>query len=339
MRPMLLASLTVFVFGWVGLWVVARHEAKHAFATWLRNERAQGRAWTCPEERIGGFPLGIVVSCREPTFRGPLGDGIYEGTLDAFSADARLYFPTHVTVMLDGPLTLQDAKGGGPSARIDWSAAQLNLRGEVPGDLDRGQIELSDVVAVLPGQSMVAPLHIGQVEASFRPVLQKAMQPFDVEAALTLTDARIPEADAAFGSPSPLSAKLTATVTRFTADGTALPQLLEPWRDAGGQLRVKSFSFQKGAFRAEGEGRIELDDERRIEGRLDARFSGLEPVAKRFGIPTGAVQIGSALSNLFGSKGGNTDLNATDLALPLVAKDGHLWIGPVKIGVTLKPIY
>ena len=335
---MCLVSLLVLVVGWSALWVFARQQALQSFAGWLGSERAHGRLWTCPDRRIGGFPLGIELSCAEPTFKGPLADGIYSGSVARVTAGAQLYFPTHVVVDLAGPLLLQNV-GGGPSIRVDWSKALVTLRGDVPGDLDRGQVEITQAVVALPGEDAARPVRIGRLEAGFRPMLQTPAQPVDAETSFTMSDGQVPDADAAFGSTDSISASLTGTITRFGGTGPTIPQLLEPWREAGGQFRVKSFAFRKGDFRADGDGRLELDEDRRLQGRLETRFSGLEPVAKRFGIPTGAVALGGVLSNLLGGKGTSSGLGQPELALPLIAKEGRLWIGPVKTGIKLDPLY
>ena len=333
---MLVASLVTLVVGWSALWWFARHEAEQTFAAWIRNERAEGRIWTCPNQSIGGYPLGIVLSCRQPSFRGPLADGIYTGTLAGLQAEARLYFPTNVLVTLSGPLKLQDRKGGAPFT-AEWGSSKLTLRGEVPGDLDRGQIEFENLAATFPGES--APARVGRLEASFRSVPQNAVQPFDAETILSLTDAQIPSLDAALGNTEALTASVAATVTRFFGTAPTWPALLKPWREAGGQLRIRSLSLQKGGFRVEGDGKFDLDDERRPNGNFDARFIGLEPLAQKLGIPLPALQIGGALSALLGGKANAGNAGSAALALPIVAKDGRLWVGPVKTGVKLDPLY
>ena len=68
--------------------------------------------------------------------------------------------------------------------------------------------------------------------------------------------------------------------------------------------RSGRFGFAKGSFPRRRDGR-ELSgrpDQHQVQGRLDARFDGLAPVAARFGIPIAAVNVGGLLSGLLGGK-------------------------------------
>ena len=333
--PMLGLSLLLLVAGWTALWLFARYEAVVTFERWRTSERSFGRAWDCPNQHVGGYPLGIVLTCDHPTFKGPVADGLFQGGLDGLRAEARLYFPTNVIVTLAGPLALTEVAG---PRRFDarWSSALLTLRGLLPADLDRGLLELADL------QLGPVPLAASarQVTIGFKPINRAADARIDLEATLTADDAHVPELDTALGSTDPLQLRFSgfATQVAFTG-GVTLPELLDPWIAAGGQLHVGNLDLVKGAFQAHATGRLGLDEEHRLQGRLDTGFSGLEPVAARLGLPIAAVKVGGLLSGLLGGAAPASDAPAADLSLPIIAKDGRLKLGPVDTGVRLLPLY
>lgn len=332
---MVALSLLLLVAGWTALWLFARYEAVATFARWRLAERGFGRAWTCPDEHVGGFPLGIVLSCDHPTFKGPVGDGLFQGGIAGLRAEARLYFPTNVVVNLDGPLAMTEVAG---PRRLDarWSSAALTLRGTLPADLDHGQLEMAGLALGPPLGATVAHLTLG-----FKPVSRAADARMDLEATLAAEGARVPALDAALGSDDPVQLRFSGFATQVSfAGGVTLPELLDPWVAAGGQLHVGSLDLAKGAFQAHAAGRVGLDEDHRPQGRLDAGFSGLEPVAERLGLPMGAVKVGGLLSGLLGGAAAPTaDAGPAELTLPVVAKDGKLQFGPVDTGVRLTPVY
>lgn len=331
---MLLVSLLVLAVGWSVLWLFARREAERSFAMWVAAERAQGRIWTCPSRRIGGFPLGIVLTCEQPTFA-EAGNDRFKGELAGLRADARLYFPTSVAIDLAGPLVVHQK--GDPDLVVSWSNARVTLRGDLPGDLDRGELG-ADGVAIVAGTA--APLmRIGHGEIGVKPKAAAADGSADAELSFKVVDAQSPDADSAFGSADPIAADVKGLVSDLPRQGASLPNLLEQWREAGGKFDIEHLTLGKGSFEIEGDGRVRIDDQHRIEGRIDARFAGLEPVAARFGIPVGAVKIGGVLSGLFGAKPAKTEAANQNLGLPLVARDGRLYVGPFKTGVVMAPLY
>lgn len=328
-------SLLVFAVGWSALWLYARREAERAFSVWIAAERTHGRIWTCPSRQIGGFPLGIVLTCDRPTFA-EAGNATFKGELAGLRADARLYFPTSVEIDLAGPLIVhQDA--GDPDLVVSWSNAHVTLRGDLPGDLNRGELG-ADGVAISGGTA--GPLiRIGHGEIGVKPKSPESDVQANAALSVKVLDVRSSEADAAFGSADPIAADVTGIVSNLPREGASLPNLLEQWRLSGGQFNIERLALSKGSFQTDGQGHVRMDDQHRLEGRIDARFAGLEPVAARFGIPVGAVRFGGVLSGLFGAKPAKTETENQKLGLPLVARDGRLYVGPVKTGVVLPPLY
>ena len=53
-------------------WYFAAQAATGALDAMIAQEAAHGRIWTCPDRRIGGFPLAIEVACQGPSYAGLL---------------------------------------------------------------------------------------------------------------------------------------------------------------------------------------------------------------------------------------------------------------------------
>jgi hypothetical protein len=338
LAPAILLSLVLLTGGWSLLWFFARYEAQAAFGQWLASERSFGRVWSCPNQGVGGYPLGIVLTCDQPTLKGEIGDGVFQGDIAGLRAEARLYFPTNVTVTFVSPLHATEVGG---TRRIDasWSAATLSLRGLLPDNLDRGLLQVEDL-QIDPAGGTDEGARIGHVELAFKPVTRAADARADLETTFVADNARIPALDAALGTADPMGFRLKGFATQVKFDGgMTLRDVLDPWSHAGGQLHIQSFSLDKGAFAVKGSGRLGLDEDHRVEGRLDTGFSGLGPIAAKFGLPLDAVKLGSALSGLLGGKTADSDAPASDIALPVVAKGGRLYVGPLKTGIALVPLY
>lgn len=332
---MLILSLAVFVVGWSALWLFAWWEARLNLNNWLAAERGQGRLWDCPNRSVGGFPLSIRLTCDRPSFA-DAGNQAFRGELAGLRAEVKLYFPTSVGIDLVGPLRIQDS-GIDAGLTVSWASARIELRGDLPGSLDRGQLEAEGVA--IAATALQSPIAIQHGEMSFRPLPQKAAGPQDAEITIGAQGLRDADADATFGSAEPIEARLAGILSRLPTKGASLPTLLEAWREAGGRLDLSAFRFSKGPFEVAGAGWLQVDDEHRIEGRLDTRFVGLAPVAARFGLPIDAVKLGGLLSNLLGGKTDSDAQHKADIAMPLGARAGRLYLGPVKTGIALPPLY
>ena len=329
------ASALLLVGGWTALWFFARSQAIDSFDAWLASERTHGRSWSCTDRDVSGYPLAIRLVCDRPTFQGAVADGVFRGDMSRLTAEADLYQPTRVDIDLQSPLAVTEVNGPRTFHAV-WSNATLMLRGTLPADLARGWLMAENIVI-----GDTAPTsRVDHVELSFRPIVRQGDQRSDLDATLKVAGAQVPSADAAFGSTDPLSLTVQGIVTQVAFDGaTTAPDVLGPWSHAGGQVHVDTFSVAKGSFKAEGGGRIGLDEEHRVEGRLETRFTGLEPIAARFGIPLGAVKVGGLLANLLGGKPSGGDGEQGGIALAVAAKDGHVLLGPVRTGVSLHPLY
>ena len=95
----------------------------------------------------------------------------------------------------------------------------------------------------------------------------------------------------------------------------------------------------RGESSVEGNGQLHLDTEHRLAGHLDAGFSGLAPVLRRYGINPDLAKAGSLLSRLFDSHPRAPTPDNGEIRLPVNFKDGRIGIGPFLTALSFPPLY
>ena len=329
-----LLSIAVLVLGWTVLWGIARQQAGAALDGWIAAEARHGRTWTCPDRTIDGYPFRIAIACRDVGFAGTVDGSPGEGHLAGLTARAWLYEPSAVYLVLDGPMTLKTADGRADFA-LGWERLGAKLRG-IFGERRRAEIVGEGFTLTRPG---AAGATARRVSIHAGPALGATETAADaVEIALSGLGA--PLIDAVTGEAAAVDGTFSGTVTRAYGDLPDLgPATVERWRRAGGRLDVGDLALTKGPLSFGAAGTLGLDDLHRVAGRLDARFGGFEPLAKRFGISLGAVQVGGLIANLLGTKPAPAAAAPGGVALPVSFAGGTVSIGPFKTGLRLPPLY
>ena len=330
-----LLSLAILVLGWTVLWGVARQQAGAALDGWIAAEAAHGRTWSCPDRTIDGFPFRIAVACRDVGFKGAVDGSPAEGHLAGLTARAWLYEPSAVYVILDGPMTLSTADGRADFT-LAWARWGAKLRG-IFGERRRMEVVGEGFALTRPGgpgaTARRVALRAGPAAGTASG--EAAADAVDID----LLGLAAPLLDGVTGEAAVLDGRFAGTVTRAYGDLPDFgPATVDRWRRAGGRLGVSDLALSKGPLTLGAAGSLGLDAAHRLDGRLDARFGGFEPLAKRFGISLGAVQVGGLLANLLG--GGPAPAAAPGtVALPVVFANGTVSVGPFKTGLRLAPLY
>ena len=332
-----LASLLILVLGWSVLWNVARGQADAVLDRFIAGEAAHGRTWSCPERAITGFPLRIALDCPEVAFAGVVDGSPAQGHLAGLRAETYLYEPSSVSIALAGPMTLT-SRGGRDDFSLDWSVFHTTLRG-LFGGLNRAEVAIEGATLTRPN---IDPVRFDHVELHAGPASGRPQEDAAAAVDLTVTGASAPQIDAVVGDAAPLGGAVSAVITRAYGD---LPDLgtgtVERWRRAGGQLDISDLKLAKGPLSAAASGRLGLDAQHRLAGRLAASLAGFAPLAKRFGIPLGAVEVGGLLTKLLGGRSGSSAAQSAPgtVDLPITFADGFLSIGPVRTDLPLRPLY
>ena len=114
---------------------------------------------------------------------------------------------------------------------------------------------------------------------------------------------------------------------------------MERWRRAGGHVDLATARLMRGVSQVSATGSLRLDDAHRPQGRLDARFVGMESILARFGISGNLAGVGSLLGSLFGDHHAAARAEPGTLALPINLTNGRVAVGPIRTSIPLPPLY
>jgi hypothetical protein len=244
----------------------------------------------------------------------------------------------HVISEFEGPLVVKRA--GSIESTATWKTARSSIRAGL-NRLERASIEIENPVVSLGlvgGGSF--RWSADKLTAHIRESVEPANGAYDL--AVRLDNGVIPELDSLLLSKDPVTLELDARVLnagRF--DQRDWRASLENWRANGGVLKVELLKLSKGAPRTEARGDLRLDDQRRIDGRLDASFVNAGVLLQQFGIGGGGG-AGGLLGALLGggTRAGDPARQERAIRLPLVLENGRVAVGPFRIpGVQLRPLY
>ncbi len=337
MRRIGLAVIVLVAVGaaWSGLWFFAQREAGRRIDAWIDAEATQGRMWTCPGRTITGYPLALVVTCRQPVFVGQaLGQGV-RGSLAGLTAAASLLHPRSLALDLTSPFTYRTA-----DARVDvtgaWSALHSTLFG-LPA-IRALALRGSDVgVEGRFGGDDREGGHAAAIDATFT-LATGGVDP-TLDFTVTVGAVAVPPLDALLGGATPADVALSGRLDQArTEDARSPEELMERWRLAGGHVDLASSHLTRGGSQVSATGSLRLDDAHRPQGRLDARFVGMEPILAHYGISGNLAGVGSLLGSLFGGHAHEPTEPGT-LALPINLTNGRVAVGPIRTPIPLPPLY
>lgn len=321
------ASLAAISLGYVAYWrsIAASVEAGlYDFAT---AERARGRTAQFEVQGIGGFPFWITVELADAFLAdSPQAFGWLVAT-PALSARARPWSLGNVAASVPG----------GQVLRVEWQGGAVVI--EATGATGAAEIRPGGRLRAL---SLAAPAAVFGPGADFQAEeirLSARHDPAGDALDATLTLARVippPTLAPPFAAPI-TAAALTARVAAPAALAGGVGALAA-WRAAGGRLDVPSFAAEWGKLRLEAAGTIRLDALLRPEGLLELRGQGYQGVLD--GLVAGgrlAERPANLIRALLDALAERRADGERTLALPLEAKGGSLFLGPLPI-LTLPPL-
>ena len=342
----LAAALLLAGAAWAGTWHFATARLAAALDTWIAREHEAGRDWACPERAISGFPLRIEIVCDAPTLTIAGADGATRIGARRIATVAQVWQPNQADVAITTPAFATRADGSVATLDAGGASAQLRVSPlDYPKVLDRLSLSFVDpVVTVTAAGQVAASARAAKVEAHLRATAGRAKADGAFDIAATVRQLNSPMLDALAKTGDPVEAELAALVIGLDLPGRGNGVArLEAWRLANGALDVTRLSLVKGAAKLETSGRLSLDAEHRAAGQIDVKAEGLDALLAQFGIPAAKLDIGSALSMLAGKKK-QADPQAVATAapsirLPLVLREGRIYVGPIPTPVKLVPLY
>ena len=331
----LLPPVTVVVaavIGWPVFWYVKSRETTAAVTAWMTHEAQLGRAWSCPDQKTGGFPFSVEISCANLLFQGKVFGKTLTGTLRGFRATSPLLRTDNVLAQLDPPFAAKTSDGTF-DITMQWGELFLDLKGR-PGALNR--LSLSGNQVRLQGMAG----GIGPVDGAYgdvNVVFARDKRGQAYQFMLTFNQGSIPVLDSLLDTQLPIDMQVGGTISQVDLRGAeTLRDYLENWRSANGHVDITTAWLTSGDIVFDANGGLDLDGQHRVKGKLDASFAGLDKAFRHLGVDPALIAAGQVLAGLLGGgqRGGKGRLN-----LPLTFSEGFLSIGPVRTQIQIPPLY
>jgi hypothetical protein len=339
---LILAVFIAVAAGLTGFWFYASRTAAAALGHWIEAEAAQGRQWSCPGETITGFPFALALHCDHPSYEGRAGADRAVIALGGLTISISLGDPFHAAMELQPPFTFHGLNAP-DDATVTWAKMQ-GTAGGLPRRADTVTLSGTSIAAgASSGAQNQGAVKMASADLTFHMAHDGADKVLQFQIALRGVDA--PDLDKILGqAPEGNGLTLAGQIDKPVFVNEAPDQAIELWRRAGGAITFWQARLTHGASSAEASGPLHLDDQHRIAGRLEARFAGLDPVLRHYGINAGLAKAGSVLNQLFGKKNepGAAPAEASgadSVKLPVTFKDGRLGVGPFVTPVQLRPLY
>ncbi|MGH6852990.1 MAG: DUF2125 domain-containing protein [Methylocella sp.] len=332
--PPLVAVLLAAAIGWPLLWYVKSRAAAAAVSAWTAHEARLGRAWSCPDQKTGGFPFSVEISCASLLFHGEILGQTLTGTLRGFRASSPLLRSGNVLAQLDPPFAAKTSDGT-VDVSMQWRELFVDLEGE-PGALDR--VTLAGTQVRLQGKiGAIDPVEgaFGDVSSNFVLVRDRRDHAYDFM--VSFNQGSIPALNSLLDTQLPFDMQVRGTISQVDLRGAAtLQDFLENWRSANGHVDITAGRLTSGHIVFAAKGGFDLDGRHRVKGKLDASFAGLDKAFRQLGVDPALITAGQVLSGLLGGGRGG---GAGRVNLPLSFSEGFLSIGPVRTQIQIPPLY
>ena len=328
------AVVMMIFIGWSALWFMIKGRVATGIDQWTSRENEAGRDWRCEDRSIAGFPFRFEVKCANLSLKRPSDPSAPAINAGPVLVVAQVYDPNHLIAEPKGPLVASWSDGR--KASMVWDAGQISLR-RSSSQFERGSLTLNKLVLSLTGfDASDGTARTSRLEAHLRPTPGRAAE-FAMDVAISFDKLVMPALDQLLSSAQPADLKIETTISQSASlAGGITPTTVETWRLAGGVVDLSKLSLVKGTAQLEGQGKFSFDEFRRVKGRLDGAQTGIDTVG---GMRIGAMLDAGAL--LAGRAASQTQNGKSLKPLPpLEARDGRLYLGPLRIpGTPLRPLY
>ncbi len=326
------AAVVMTAGAYAGYWYWGAGKMDDTVSAWIADWRRAGYRIDYAEKSVGGFPWTVRIRLVRPAFADPAGAWSWTGGNLDLSAEP--WSPTKYKLSAAGT---HDAVVPVAGRLVPMQATADRVEGVAEFDLDgrlrQADITLENLDGVAP--ALNADLKIDRATVTLTQPASPARVHEDEEAALDLLvqGLRLPAA-----LSGPLGRYVAHTSLRARLLGpfprTDMRGALESWRDSGGTLDVPWLSIQWGPTKLRAEGTLALDEELRPSAAFDTKVAGLGDtldalVTAKLIRPDAARLAGVGLMLLARTPPGGGE---PELAIPLSATDGEVYLGPIKMG-------
>lgn len=294
------AGAVLLIAGWSAYWYVASGFARDTFDRELAKLARQGVKLDCKAVNWGGFPFRFERDCITPR----LTTATEEAEARRLLLVVQAYMPNRAIALLDGPIVTQS----GFTVTHERAIASARYSGE------------RDWLASLELPKLSAS-PIGRADRLLLSARDTGGERIDVAADATLAEALL--------GPGLLvtvdQATLNANLPREALGRDLLAYLAQSGKKAG----IVELSLKKGGLVMTASGEIGLTAQGQIDGSLKTTTNRLdllmEELKRNFGLSEKDAQTFTTMIGLL--QPGKT----SDVTLDLIAKDGKLYWGPVKL--------
>lgn len=299
---------------------------------WINDWRRAGYRIDYSEKSIGGFPWTVRIRLVQPTLADPAGAWSWHG--GALDLSAKPWAPTTYRLSADG-----DHRAVVPVAGrlVPMQATADRVEGvaefDLAGRLRQADITLENVDGVAPALNDTLKIHHATVSLTQPDVPARGHDDEEAAVELLVQGLHLPAA-----LTGPLGRDVEHTSLRARLMGpfprADMRQALAAWRDAGGTLEVPWLNMRWGPAKLRAEGTVALDDLLRPSAAFEAKLAGLNDtldalVDAKLIRPDAARLAGVGLMLFARTPPGGGE---PELAIPLSAVDGDVYLGPIKMG-------
>jgi hypothetical protein len=324
-----IAVVLAVVIGWPAFWYVKARETEAALSAWTAHEARLGRGWSCPEQKTGGFPVSVEISCPNLLFQGEILGKTLTGSMRGFRATSPLLRTGNVLAQLAPPFAAKTSDGTF-ELTMQWGELFLDLEGR-PGALER--LSLSGNQVRLQGKAGGMDV-VDEASGDVNVVLARDRHDQAYDFMFSLNQGSIPALGSLLDTRLPIDMQAGGTISQVDLRrAETLRDFLENWRSANGHVEITTAWLTSGHIIFDATGGLDLDGQHRVKGKLDASFAGFDKAFRHLGVDRALITAGQVLSGLLGG-GGTGRLN-----LPLTFSEGFLTIGPVRTQIQIPPLY
>lgn len=257
----------LLLIGWIAHWIVLERTARARLQDVIDAQTAAGAEFRIGAIQTHGFPRMLRFALNNVVYA-PADRG-WRAEIAALDLHINPANPRQALLVLNAPLNVE--RSNGERRRFSASDARMSLRLQHNGGFERASFESKDA-RWMDARSGAPRYGADALRAHVRPdprtenTLQLA-----IESEGFALDAPMRPVEGLGQTLQSVRAAVAVTQGAAFASG-AEGDPLQRWRDAGGQAQIEMVQLEWGPGRFSGDGRLRLDEARRLQGRMQVTF-------------------------------------------------------------------
>jgi hypothetical protein len=306
-----LAGMLLLSALWCGYWFIAFMGAKELVQAKRLEFANKGLQLNCAPESWGGFPFRFEFQCEAASLQLTKANETINFQSMKILAVAQAYNPFHVLLLIDGPSVINGIE-------LTHERTLISVTVNAAGNLD-----VSSEAAKVNAQGLFSA---AQLNFYGRKINGKLDLAADAERLTILAP----------GNP-PISIAKAAIIAQTSANLLSQPSPLDHAFATGEPLEISSLKISQGPVHFSAQGKIFLDPQRRLAGKLSSQTNDIDGLMK-FIAPIFALneEDSAAIRNLVSLTGTDPATNTTKA--DFIASEGALYWGLLKLA-DLKPLH